>query len=391
MIGSPISVGVICDLVEERWPSMDLVADRLLTELHERHADRISATQLRPSLVRRASRFPVIGASARAWNADRLANRFLDYPRWLKRRAGTFDLYHIVDHSYSQLVHVLPAERTVVTCHDLDTFRSVLERSPNRRGRLFRAMTRRILDGMRKAARVTCDSHATRDAVLSHGLVPPDRLDVVYLGVSPLLALLPTPEVEAFVGRLLGPPQPDRADILHVGSTIPRKRIDVLLATFAVVRAMHPQTRLVRVGGAFTPEQSALAQRLGLPADSIVVVPYLDQVHLAAVYRRATVVLQTSEAEGFGLPVAEAMSCGTPVVASDLAVLREVGGEAASYSPVGDISHWAATVSNLLATARDDGAAWEGLRARSVQQASRFSWAAFARQMVAVYDRVLSQ
>ena len=61
---------------------------------------------------------------------------------------------------------------------------------------------------------------------------------------------------------------------------------------------------------------------------------------LAAVYRRAALVLQPSEAEGFGLPVAEALACGTPVLASDLAVLREVGGEAAVYRAVGDVPAW---------------------------------------------------
>ena len=67
------------------------------------------------------------------------------------------------------------------------------------------------------------------------------------------------------------------------------------------------------------------------------VLPFVDRRVLAAVYRRVALLLQTSDREGFGLPVAEAMTCGTPVVASDLPALREVGGPAATYCPVGDV------------------------------------------------------
>jgi len=78
------------------------------------------------------------------FNADRLLNRFWDYPRWLRPRVRDFDLFHLVDQSYSQLVHELPAHRTVVTCHDLDTFRSVFEPDKEPRSMVFRAMSRRI-------------------------------------------------------------------------------------------------------------------------------------------------------------------------------------------------------------------------------------------------------
>ena len=87
--------------------------------------------------------------------------------------------------------------------------------------------------------------------------------------------------------------------------------------------------------------------RLGLEPH-IIVLPFLERRVLAAVYRRAAVVLQPSDREGFGLPVAEAMACGTPVVASDLPPLREVGGAMASYCPVGDVEAWTSTVSELL-------------------------------------------
>ena len=118
-------------------------------------------------------------------NADRLINRFVDYPRSLKPHLQEFDLFHLIDHSYSQLLHGLPADRTVVTCHDLDTFTCVLEPERQPRPRWFRAMTERILSGFRKAAHVVADSAATRDEILRFGLMPPDRITVIFNGVHP--------------------------------------------------------------------------------------------------------------------------------------------------------------------------------------------------------------
>ena len=369
---------------------MDLVAAKLLAALEQDHGDTVEAIPLRPTMPRRFQRLPVIGSGPLARNADRLIGRFVDYPRWLARERRHPDLFHIVDHSYAHLVHALPAQRTVITCHDLDTFRAILHPELESRGWAFRAMTDRILSGLRRAAMIACDSIATRDDILSHGLVAADRLEVVYLGVDPILR--PTPETigDEFAAGVLGPVDDDVPNVVHVGSVIPRKRIDVLLRTFAAVRADFPGARLVRVGGEFTPAQLALLGELGLDRRSMVVIPYVDQARLAGLYRRAAVVLQPSDAEGFGLPVAEAMACGVPVVASDLAVLREVGGPGAEYCPVADIDAWSGTVCAMLRERRDQPARWAGRRAIALQQAANFSWSRFASQMVRIYERVLA-
>src|SRR6185437_5960576 len=105
-------------------------------------------------------------------------------------------------------------------------------------------------------------------------------------------------EAERLVGRF----DPDAPpDLLHVGSNISRKRIDVLLATFAAVRGVLPGSRLIKVGGALTADQERRARELDV-ADAVRVLPFLCRATLAAVYRRAALVLQPSEAEGFGLP-----------------------------------------------------------------------------------------
>jgi len=94
--------------------------------------------------------------------------------------ADRFDIFHVVDHSYAQLVHELPGNRTVVTCHDIDTFRSIIEPGREPRHAAFRAMTRRILGGLRKAGHVVCDTEATREALIQKAGFTEQKTSVVH-------------------------------------------------------------------------------------------------------------------------------------------------------------------------------------------------------------------
>lgn len=349
---------------------MDLVGDMLCEHLREVRAQRV-----RPAM-----------SFARAGMAGRLFGRFVQYPRHLRRVLPQADLFHLVDHSYAHLVHQLPPGRAIVTCHDLDTFRCLLEPERERRSAAFRAMARWILSGLQAAAHVTCDTYSTYNAVLEHQLLPPEKLTVVHNGVHPLLSPAADPLADERIARRLGRKAGRSPELLHVGSTISRKRIDVLLRVFAAVLQTHRDTRLIRVGPALTREQEALARQLGV-ADRIDFLHDLDTAALGACYRRASVLLQPSDAEGFGLPVIEALACGASVVASDIAALREVAGEAARYCAIGDIESWTATVLNVLSA---DSATRAVDRACAMKQASRFSWENYAAQMTEIYRKVLA-
>lgn len=388
VIQPKLRLAVIRDLREENWPSMDLVAEMLFQQLQANHADQIAARQVCPPFRRR---FTLVTGGAKKsvfFNADRMLNRYWDYPRWLQQRAQEFDLFHVVDHSYSQLVHELPPGRTVVTCHDLDTFRCLLEPEEEPRPVWFRLMTRRILNGFRQAARVICDSPSTYEQVLRFGLIVPERVRMIPLGVHPSCSPNPNQKADDEAANLVGTTDSSPL-LLHVGSTIARKRIDVLLEVFAAVKHFYPSTRLIRVGGPLTPIQAAQVETLKLK-DSIISLPFLERDVLAAIYRRATLVLQPSEREGFGLPVVEAMACGTPVVASDLSVLRQVGGETAIYCPVGEVVTWSQQVTHLLDEREAQPGKWARRRELSLQQAAKFSWLEYARQVVGIYQEILS-
>jgi len=377
----PLRVGVVADLLEEGWPSMDLVADMLVAHLGEE--DRaVETVLLRPAFTARIGR--LAGVNGRPLTIDRIINRFYDYPRWLSAHAVRADVFHLVDHSYAHLVSALPRGRVVVTCHDTDAFRRLLGDGASE-SRLPRRLVRRVLDGLRAADIVACVSETTRRELVTLGLVPADQTEVVVNGVHPTCSPRPDTAADQSAAALLGPL--GGLELLHVGSTIARKRIDVLLKVFHAIAATRADARLIRVGGIFTPEQLRMAVDLGI-ADRITVLPFLDRAVLAAVYRRATIALMTSEREGFGLPLVEAMACGTPVVASDIAALHEVGGDAASYASVGDLNGWRLAVTQLLDEKDARPVDWARRRDAALARASLFSWSAYARRMEALYARL---
>jgi glycosyltransferase involved in cell wall biosynthesis len=380
---SVLRVALCADFPEEQWPSMDRVADELMTaSRHKRPAAAgVELVRVCPPFVRRATRlWP--GRSRYAFAADRALNRWWDYPRSAAAFSRDYDVFHVVDHSYSQLVHHLPGSRTLVTCHDLDTFRSLLYPADEPRSAPFRLATRRILSGLQRAAHVTCDTAAIRDELVAFGLLPRERVSVVPIGAGDRFSPVADAAADRDAERLVG--LRGATELIHVGSTIPRKRIDTLIAVCAALLPRVPDLRLVRVGAPLTSEQQDLARRVGLDG-RIASVGHVDDRTLAALYRRAALLLQPSEREGFGLPVVEAMTCATPVVASDVPALREVGASAVEYCPVGDVSAWSATVAALLAERHSDPAGWDARRQRSCARARAFSWAHFAASVIGLY------
>jgi len=354
---------------------MDLCAEMLAANLQTA----VPASRICPPLKRRFSGLPYLGRHRAAGNADRFLNRFWDYPRLLRKLQGVFDLFHVVDHSYAQLVHALPASRTGIFCHDLDAFRCLLEPAQEPRPRWFKAAARHMLRGLQKAAVVFHSTTAVRCQIERYGLLDPARLVCAPYGPAP--EFIPEPgEADAAARALAG--VGCSPFLLHVGRCMPRKRLDVLLDLFAAVQSRHPDLRLVQIGGKWTTTLRNQIERLKI-GSQLVQCSGVSRSVLAALYRQAALVLVTSEAEGFGLPVLEALACGSRVVASDLPALREVGGEALVYCPVADVPHWVETVGRLLAA--PDGSLDRVTRLR---QAARFSWATHARTILEAYQRL---
>ncbi|WP_439625389.1 glycosyltransferase [Gemmata sp.] len=364
---SPLRLAVVRDFRAEGWWSMDLCADQLLAHL----PPGVEEADVAPAFARVFGRVP--GAGRPGFNADRALNRYLLLPRVVCRVARQTDFVHVADHSYAHLVSSVPLGRAGVYCHDLDAFRSVLDPATERRPWWFRRQAQRALDGLRRAAVVFHSTAAIGNDLHSLARVAADRLIHAPYGVADEYTPDPNPVVSLPVAT--GPPF-----LLHVGSSAPRKRLDVLLDVFAAVRGRVPGLRLVQVGGPWWP---ALADKVVGLGSSVAQVRGLSRGQLAELYRRAAVVVVPSDAEGFGLPVIEALACGAAVVASDLPTLREAGGTVAAYCPVADVPAWAAAVVNVL----NNSHSIPPLAAR-LEHVARFSWATHARVIADAYLRL---
>ena len=374
-------IAVLQDMVEEGWPSMDQMG-RLLTTRVPALAPALQVVPVQHPLVRVASPGPLQRFRS-LFLADRLLNRMLLYPRRVRREvAGRFDVYHVIDHSYAQLALGLPWEQTVVTCHDVDAFRCLVDPADEPRPFWFRVMTRRILRGLRRAAVVVCGSVTARNDLLRFGLVDPSRLRVVPNGIDPALLAPPGPAALERAAELVRP-QRGVFDLLHVASDIPRKRLDRVIEIVASLRKRGHWIRLVRVGPPMRAETRQLALDLGF--GDYVELPFLEPDVLRAVYERCDLLLLTSDREGFGLPLLEAFAAGKPVVASDIPALRESSGGLATFVPPDSLRDWIDAIERELASLQAD----TGRAAARRAHAASVTWDDHVRGLIPVYAELL--
>ncbi len=369
-----LRLAVLPDFVEEGWPSMDGTADGLIRGLRRNPSLGVVARVVRPRWRALAGGL-VGGADSRtAKNLDRLWNRHVSFPRCVRRLAIEFDAFHIADHSYAHLALALPADRTGVYCHDLDAFRCLLEPRRDPRPAWYRALAARTLRGLRRAAVVFHATETLRDEILRLGVVRPERLVAAPYG-RPV-------DHHGAAGVRLPEWAAGRPFLLHVGSCVPRKGIDVLLATVARARRTHPDVRLVQIGGRWTDDHEQLLEHLDLE-QHVVQRRGLPHDELAALYRHASAVLLPSTAEGFGLPLIEALAAGAIPIVSDLPVFREVAAGNALLVEPGDLDTWAACVTNVLtSTAIVSPCEQRITRGRS------FDWETHAETVAATYSRL---
>ena len=265
----------------------------------------------------------------------------------------------------------------VVTVYDLSFVR--FPRAFKPANRIYLAATTRAT--ARRARRVlTISEHARRDIVRVLG-VPEQRVDVTYPAAEERFRPLPARDVEAFrVARAL-----PEGFIFALGTLEPRKNLVGLLQAYARLR--QPRPPLYVAGGTgwrFSPIFDTVRQlRL---ADDVRWLGYVPEDELPLWYNAARLFAFPSLYEGFGLPVLEAMACGTPVVTSNAASLPEVGGKAAVLVPPLDTQRIAQEMERVL----DDSQLRMEMRATGRIQASRFSWRAMTDQTVNAYARAVS-
>jgi glycosyltransferase involved in cell wall biosynthesis len=288
--------------------------------------------------------------------------------------------------------HVLPLVRPrccVATVHDLG-FHYFPEAHTPFQNAYLRWATR---FNARCAARVLADSEATRQDLIRLCGTAESKIVVVYPGCDESLAPVTDPAMLAAVCRRYGL---TKHYLLYVGSLQPRKNLVRLVEAFASLHESRPADKespiadlqLVLAGptGWLFDEILDRITHLGL-SDRVVVTGYVPTADLASLLSGALAFVFPSLYEGFGLPVLEAMACGTPVVCSNVSSLPEVAGNAALLVDPLDTE---ALVEALARIVSDPGLRRE-LVQRGFRQAKRFSWRRCARETLQVLENAGSE
>jgi glycosyltransferase involved in cell wall biosynthesis len=239
---------------------------------------------------------------------------------------------------------------------------------------------------VRRARAVLAISESTRQDVINMLGAPPDRVHTIYCGVDDEFRPLPAADIAAF---RLAHHLPDTF-VLFLGTLEPRKNVEGLIRAYAAWRKREAKAPPLIVAGGkgwYYKHIFGLVESLNL-TDAIRFPGYIPQNELPLWYNAASLFVYPSHFEGFGLPVLEAMACGTPVITSTVSSLPEVAGPDGSAGRLIDPAD-----PDALADAMADLINRPEQRAAMSQQAlaraATFRWEKTAQETVAVYKQVI--
>jgi glycosyltransferase involved in cell wall biosynthesis len=264
----------------------------------------------------------------------------------------------------------------VLTIHDVSYERHP-EWYPYQRDAIRRAFYRH---SARTAARVLTDSEFSADEIAAAYRIPRERIVVARLGVSDHFAAIDRPDQTLPAGVTT-------PFLLHVGDLHERRNLPVVVhAMFqAQRRPGMPALSLVLAGvdRGVGDRLRGYARDAGLPEAVVSLGPVTDS-QLLTLYRGAAALVYPSRYEGFGLPVLEAMACGTPVIASRAASIPEVLGDAGVLLNPDDEPGWAEAIATVLTDEWKRG----HMRKAGLTRARQFTWARTASITLDVYRQL---
>ena len=319
--------------------------------------DNLRAVNAEPSSIRR-----------RRWWA-------LGLPLYLRK--ASLDLFHGTNYE----VPLWSKRRSVLTIHDL----SILLHADTHRADLARRARRRLPVMARSASMIITATESVRREICEHLHVKADRVAFTPFAPRSGFQAMPAKQARQTKERL----GIEDEFVLFVGTVEPRKNLLTLMRAFdQILRQTSRRPQLVVVGadGWLTNElfdfikESSISDRLRLTG-------YLDDDDLRALYSSCTVFVYPSVYEGFGLPPLEAMACGAPVIASNIATFQETLGSAAELVEPNDVEALARSMVEIL----DDEDRRRTLSRRGLEQAAKYSWERTARLTLEVYRQVLDE
>lgn len=281
---------------------------------------------------------------------------------------GQLDIFHASDATQPPT-----KAKKVTTIHDLVVYTYPETLHPAQ----VRVQKRRLAWVKKEADAVIAVSEATKQDILTYLQIDPEKITVIYEGVtsqfSANLRLDQQQKIEAIKTKYQLPEQ----YLLNVGTLQPRKNLTRLLEAY---KQLSHAPALAIVGNVGWGEQ--------LPkVPGVTLLGAVEQQDLPYLYAGAYFFIYPSLYEGFGLPILEAMACGTPVITSNVSSLPEVGGDAALYVDPKDVDN----IRDVLEAAiQMDHTAYHYMEEKSLNQAKNFSWNTTAEQTLALYRKILN-
>ena len=286
---------------------------------------------------------------------------------------GKVDVFHSPDFT---LPPTLPGVPTLLTVHDLSFIRDPDSAWPSLRAFLNRAVPRSV----QRASHVLADSVATKNDLIELFGTPADKITVLYSGVESRFNPIGDP---GEIARVCAKYQLPRPFILSVGTLQPRKNYGRLIEAFGQLAS--GDWHLVITGGKGWLYESIFEQVKRSGLEGRVHFPgFVDDADLPALYSAADLFAYVSLYEGFGLPLLEAMACGTPVIGSNTSSLPEVIGDVGVQVDPRNVDDITRALRQMIDQPE--------LRERSIglglERARLFTWEKAAQELLAIYDRI---
>lgn len=272
-------------------------------------------------------------------------------------------------------------DRTIITVHDLTPliYADILFTGKRR---LLKPLYDFLLRSVKHAGNIIAVSGNTRNDLVEKLNVPADKISVIYEAAGDMFKPIDDRKFLRDVKQKYN--LPDKF-ILTTGGFLPHKNLDILLDLIALLKVEYlleyPVVMAGKTDVVHFPEIKERAEEMGFK-DMIHFPGYVPSEDLAALYNLASVFIFPSLYEGFGLPLVEAMSCGTPSVISNVSSLPEIAGNAALQFGPTRIAELSEAVHNILSS---DELATD-LRKKGLARAGEFSWKKMAQETLNLYN-----
>lgn len=275
----------------------------------------------------------------------------------------------------------------VTTIHDLT---HTLFPGKKMRGLPYRMAYKAVVkNAVKKAKRVIAVSENTKKDLIKMLRTPSHKIDVIYEGVNEEFQMLPgVADAQKDATEGLDIP----TFLLYTGVHRYHKNLPRLIEAFSILSPRFPELKLVITGkpDPLYPEAEETTQRLGLK-DKVVFSGLVSEEELISLYNHATAYVFPSLYEGFGLPILEAMQCGTPVCASNVSSIPEIAGKAKDGKPNAVLfdPENPQDIAEKIESVLTNPTLQKELIEKGLQRVKAFSWAKMAKQILELYNEAI--